>query len=166
MISLDAIRINLLHSSFVSGILLGHLPSLGIPYHLGYMTACSKILVLFKKVLHKSSSGDRQGKLRVVWTQNFKTGFPCFLSGKESDCQWRRHRFDPWSRKIPRAMEDLSLYATTLEPALQSPEITMTEHTCPKPSQCEACTPQGEGRPTLHNQRKACTATKTQYSQK
>ena len=29
------------------------------------------------------------------------TGFPWWLSGKESTCQCRRHRFDPWVGKIP-----------------------------------------------------------------
>ena len=28
-------------------------------------------------------------------------GLPWWFSGKESACQCRRHRFDPWSRKIP-----------------------------------------------------------------
>ena len=31
------------------------------------------------------------------------SGLPWWLSGKESACQCRRHRFNPWSRKIPRA---------------------------------------------------------------
>ena len=29
------------------------------------------------------------------------------LSGKETTCQCRRHRFHPWSRKIPHATEPL-----------------------------------------------------------
>ena len=28
-------------------------------------------------------------------------GLPRWLSGKESACQWGRHKFDPWVRKIP-----------------------------------------------------------------
>ena len=28
-------------------------------------------------------------------------GFPGGASGKESACQWKRHGFDPWVRKIP-----------------------------------------------------------------
>jgi len=28
-------------------------------------------------------------------------GLPWWLSGKESACQCRRHRFHPWIRKIP-----------------------------------------------------------------
>ena len=31
-------------------------------------------------------------------------------------CQCKGHRFDPWSRKIPHAMEQLSPSATTTEP--------------------------------------------------
>ena len=33
-------------------------------------------------------------------------------------CQCRRHGFEPWSGKIPHAVEQLSLCATTTEPAL------------------------------------------------
>ena len=35
---------------------------------------------------------------------DFLLGLPRWLSSKESTCQWRRckrHRFDPWVRKIP-----------------------------------------------------------------
>ena len=48
-------------------------------------------------------------------------GFPGGLSGKESACQSRRHRFDPWSGKIPYAEEQPSSYATTTEPVLYGP---------------------------------------------
>ena len=42
---------------------------------------------------------------------------PWHLSGKESACLCRRHRFSPWSRKIPHAMGShmLSLWGTTTE---------------------------------------------------
>ena len=46
---------------------------------------------------------------------------PWWLSGKESTCQCWRHGFDPWSRRIPPAMGQLSLCATTTEPMLYSP---------------------------------------------
>ena len=36
-------------------------------------------------------------------------GLPWWLSGKESICLCRRHGFDPWSRKIPDAVEQLIL---------------------------------------------------------
>ena len=40
------------------------------------------------------------------------------FSDKESACQCRRHRFDPWSGKIPHVEEPLSPWATTIEPVL------------------------------------------------
>ena len=43
-------------------------------------------------------------------------GLPWWLSGKESACQCRGHGFDPWSRKITHAVEQLSLYITSTEP--------------------------------------------------
>ena len=48
---------------------------------------------------------------------------------KESAFQSRsckRHGFDPWSKKIPRAVEQLSP-STMTEPVLQSPETLTTE---------------------------------------
>ena len=36
------------------------------------------------------------------------TGLPWWLSGKESACQCRKHKFDPWSGKIPHASEQVS----------------------------------------------------------
>ena len=31
----------------------------------------------------------------------YKVGFPWWLNGKQSACQCRRHRFDPWVEEIP-----------------------------------------------------------------
>ena len=39
-----------------------------------------------------------------------------WLSGKESACQYRRCGFDPWSRKIPPAVEQLRPCTTTIDP--------------------------------------------------
>ena len=47
-------------------------------------------------------------------------GLPWWLSGKEYACQCKKHRFSPLSEKIPRAVEWLSLCATTTEPVLWS----------------------------------------------
>ena len=44
--------------------------------------------------------------------------FPGGAVVKESACQYRGHGFDPWSGKIPHAVEQLSLCATATEPAL------------------------------------------------
>ena len=45
----------------------------------------------------------------------------CF-SGIELTCHCKRHKFDPWSRKIPHVQKQLSPNTTTIEPVLQSPE--------------------------------------------
>ena len=55
------------------------------------------------------------------------SGLPWWLSGKESTCQCRRHRFDPRSQKIPRAMKQLSPCAITIEPLCQSPGAPTAE---------------------------------------
>ena len=65
------------------------------------------------------------------------SGLAWWLIGKESACQCRRHRFYSWSRKIPtcpRAKEQLSLCATTIE---HVQPILWNE----KPPQWEACSP-------------------------
>ena len=43
-------------------------------------------------------------------------GLPWWLGGKEPACQCGRHWFDPWSGKIPHALEQLSMRATIVEP--------------------------------------------------
>ena len=67
----------------------------------------------------------------------------------ESACQCKGHGFEPWSGKIPRAAEQLSLWAQLLslhsrncEPQLLSPRATTTEARAPG-----ACAPQQEKPP-------------------
>ena len=59
-----------------------------------------------------------QGLHSKLPNQNSSEGFPGSSVAKKSACQCRRHGFDPWSRKIPHCMEQLSPGATTTEPAL------------------------------------------------
>ena len=47
------------------------------------------------------------------------------------------HGFDPWSGKIPRATEQLSLCTLTVEPVLKSPRAA-TPEACPPQSLCSA----------------------------
>ena len=54
-------------------------------------------------------------------------GLPCWLSGKESTCQCKRHGFGPCSRKIPHAAEQLSRCTTTIDPVLCGPGAITTE---------------------------------------
>ena len=50
-------------------------------------------------------------------------GLPWWCSGWESACQCRGHGFEPWSGKIPHAVEQLGLWATTTEPAHLEPML-------------------------------------------
>ena len=52
--------------------------------------------------------------------KRYEQGLPWWLSGKESSCQYRKHGLNPWSGKIPKVLEQLSLCASTLQPVLQS----------------------------------------------
>ena len=44
---------------------------------------------------------------------NNTLGLTRWYSGEESACKFRGYEFDPWSEKIPYAVEQLSLCATT-----------------------------------------------------
>ena len=55
---------------------------------------------------------------------------PAKKKKKESACQCRGHGFEPLSRKIPHAAEQLSLCATATEPAHLEPVL------CNKRSHC------------------------------
>jgi len=56
------------------------------------------------------------------------SGLPWWLSGKESIYECRRHGFNPWSRKIPLAADQLSPCIITTEPVLQTPGAATAEH--------------------------------------
>ena len=61
---------------------------------------------------------------------------PCWLSGKESACQCRRHEFSPWSGKIPHPAEQLSLCLGAQEPQLLSPRATLPKPLCLRAMLC------------------------------
>ena len=75
--------------------------------------------------------------------KNMTYRLPWWLSGKESTCQCRRHGFNPWSGKIPHAVEKLT------------PCIT-TEPTC-----CNSWSPRTLG-PVFHNRR--CSAMRNPHT--
>ena len=54
-------------------------------------------------------------------------GLPWWLSGEESICQCRRHRFGPQSKKISHATGQLSPDAPTTKPVLRSSGNRTTE---------------------------------------
>ena len=65
-------------------------------------------------------------------------GFPWCLSGKESACQYRRHRFDLWSRRILHATEQLSCATELLSLRSRAWELQLL-NPCAAPT--EACEP-------------------------
>ena len=50
-------------------------------------------------------------------------GLPWWCSGWESACQCRGHGFEPWSGRIPHAVEQLGPWATITEPARVEPVL-------------------------------------------
>ena len=56
--------------------------------------------------------------------ENPACGLPWWLFVKESAWQCRKHRFDPWSKRVPHATK-LNQCATTIEPVLQSPKLQL-----------------------------------------
>ena len=68
---------------------------------------------------------------------------------KESTCHCREYGFNPWSRKILCALEQLNPCATSAEPCSRA-RAPQQE----KPLQCEAHAPQWRVAPAHHNSRK------------
>ena len=108
-------------------------------------------------------------------------GLSWWLSGKEHVCQHRWRGFDPWSKKIPHATEQVNPCATITEPVFSSLGATTTNSMLQllKPAQHRACAPKQEkllqrkahapwleSNPTPCNQRKDWAEMKTQLSQK
>ena len=116
-----------------------------------------------------------------------RVGASWWLNGKESVCQCRRNRFDPWSGEIPQASGQLNLCSTTADPAFWRPGAETPEPPLWRPgargrdhwthvpsspsfatSRCEEKPAHRDWRvaPACLSQRKACAAMKTQHSQK
>ena len=89
-------------------------------------------------------------------------GLPWWRSGWESACQCRGRGFEPWSGRIPHAVEQLGPWATTTEPARLEPAL------CNKRGRdSERPAHRDEEWPPLATTRESPrTETKTQYSQK
>ena len=100
-------------------------------------------------------------------------GPPRWLSGKESTCQCRRHRFDPWSGRIPHAAGQLSPCATTTEslcprahrPTPRKPERSRAVCSAMRKATAVRSLQTTRVAPICHNQKKVHAATKTQHSQ-
>ena len=84
------------------------------------------------------------GSPGVWWERIQLLGFPGVSETKnppamqESSSQCRRHRFDPWSRKMTHAAKQLGLCGKTIEPVLWSLRATSMR---PWATTTEACAP-------------------------
>ena len=78
-----------------------------------------------------STKFDYPALILIFIYSRSKVGLSWQLSGKESACQYRRHGFDPWFRKMPHASEQLSLSTPTTEPVPWSPGTATTEAQAP-----------------------------------
>ena len=78
--------------------------------------------------------------------------------GKES-CHCRKHVFNPWSRKNPRASEELRLWTKTIEPVLHRLGAT-----APEPMLCHHWSLGALG-PTLHSKRSRCNEKARHHNQ-
>ena len=59
-------------------------------------------------------------------------GLSWWSSGWEATCQWKGHRFDLWTGKLPHAVEQQSPGATTTEPVFESLCAAPTEAWVPR----------------------------------
>ena len=73
--------------------------------------SCSLVLTIclprFKVYLATGLLIQRKSHVKDKYMKESQ-GLPWWLSGSESACQCRGHRFDPWFKKIPYAVEQLS----------------------------------------------------------
>ena len=94
--------------------------------------------------------------------KNLIAGLPWWRSGWESACQCRGHGFEPWSGRIPHAVERLGPWATAteperLEPLLRNKRGRDSERPTHRDEEWPPLAAAGEG---------PRTETKTQHSQK
>ena len=128
----------------------------------------------------KALSSQCWDTYQLLFNQENFPGLPKGLSGEESTCQCRREGFNPQSRKIPHAVEQLRPCTTTTELVLWSPGAATSEptrgnyqssstresvlrdrsHRKEKPIGHNA-----RDAPARHNQRRAHAVMKNQHSQ-
>ena len=113
------------------GLTQEYIPEYRAPFIAKCLWRASGLLVQTRGKQWWAGHWSSQSPASLVRLQNHSTqGLPWWRSGWESTCQCRGHGFKSWSRKTPHAVEQLSLCATTTEPALYSLRATTTEPTC------------------------------------
>ena len=100
--------------------------------------------------------------LFFIMLQELSVGLPWWRSGWESACQCRGHRFEPWSGKIPHAVEQLGPWATITEPARLEPVLCNKRgHDSERPAHCDE-----EWPPLAATRESPHTEMKTQHTHK
>ena len=85
-------------------------------------------------VISASNAEPEDNDEKTLLSRKLKwRGLPWWLCGKESACQCRGCGFNPG----PHAIEQLSLCATTTEPALQPTLYNKRSHCREKPERCK-----------------------------
>ena len=62
----------------------------------------SILFIIYRRKLKNDTDG-------FIYKTEIDSGLPWWSSGWESDCQGKGQGWDPWSGRIPRAAEQLSL---------------------------------------------------------
>ena len=110
----------------------------------------------------QSKSTSSKNPFYVPLSRTISSGLPWWRSGWESACQCRGHGFEPWSGKIPHAVEQLGPWATTTEPAHLEPVLRNKRgHDSERPAHRVE-----EWPPLAATGESPRTETKTQHSQK
>ena len=94
--------------------------------------------------------------LKFILARGEWRGLPWWLSGKESACQCREHGFNLWSRKIPHATEQLSLWPQLLSLSSKAWETQLLKSVCLQPVLCSKRSHFSE-KPVQHSWRVAPT---------
>ena len=115
-----------------------------------------------QKYLLNHKSDVLLASIRQFLQYNSPLGLPWWRSGWESACQCRGHEFEPWSGRIPHAVEQLGPWATTTEPARLEPVLRNKRgRDDERPAHCDE-----EWPPLAATRESPHTETKTQHSHK
>ena len=115
--------------------------------------SCSLVLTIclprFKVYLATGLLIQRKSHVKDLYMKESQ-GLHWWLSGSESACQCGGHRFDPWFRKIPYAMEQLS-QCSTIREATTTKSWRATTKGSPCSRQLEKACPKQQGPSAAQN---------------